>query len=113
MLLFGKKLSEENLIGTWKHPLLASWVNINGSPSYNYHDEIFVFKADKTFTFGEYGKSGALFEEKGTWKLSIDKTKIELTYESGEHSSIDIRKFNGSSFITTSIQGNDFVFKKG
>ena len=65
-----------------------------------------------TFSFGEYGKSRPLYEVKGRWRLSNDGKFIELFYEDGEKSSIDIRDFKGNSFITTSTQGKDFKFIK-
>ncbi len=120
-MLFKKRLNEENLIGIWKHPILASWGSISitskdgtntDQPFHDYHDEIFNFKADRTFTVGEYGKGGALYEARGTWRLSADKRRIEFLYDNGESISIDIREFDGRSFITTSIQGNDFKFTK-
>lgn len=120
-MLFKKRLTEKNLVGIWKHPLLASWGNIDVTDKdgnsrvnsfQNYHNEIFNFKPDGTFTFGEYGQNGPMYEAKGWWNLSADKTRIELSYENGEASSIDIRNFDGKSFITTSALGNNFKFTK-
>lgn len=121
-MLFKKKLTEKNLVGVWKHPILASWgsIEISGGkttpsqskPFQNYNIEIFTFRENGTFTFGEYTKSGPLYEGCGRWALSYDKTSIIFTYDNGETNRIDIREFNGDSFITTSIQGNDFKFTK-
>ena len=44
--------------------------------------------------------------------MSTDKKNIVFSYEDGETSSIDIREFDGTSFITTSREGNDFKFTK-
>lgn len=121
MLFFKKELSEKNLVGVWKHPLIGTRGNIEIVSSegtkqnhsfINYHFEIFNFKSDKTFTFGEYTSSGPLYEVQGRWRLSSDKKNIELSYDNGETSLFDIRKFDGKSFVTTSIQGNDFLYTK-
>ena len=118
-MLFKKRLTKENLVGVWKHQLLASWGNISitnkdghteEKPFNNYNYEVINFKHDGSFTFGEYGQSGPLYEVKGWWTLSVDKTRIEFSYQNGEKGSIDIRDFDGNSFITTSIQGNDFKY---
>jgi len=91
-MFFRKKLSEEGLIGIWKHPIEASRVSINGGNVVsNYNYEIFQFKANRTFSFGEYSKRGALYEVKGNWKLSNDKTRIEFFFDDGDKQSIDIR----------------------
>lgn len=120
-MLFKKRLTEENLVGIWKHPILASWGSIsitnkdghNEDKTFNnYHFEIFNFKSNGVFTFGEYTNNGPLFESTGYWRLSSDKTRIELSYENGEAGSIDIRNFDGKTFITTSVLGNDFKFTK-
>ena len=104
---------KDQLVGTWKHPLQVGAISINeieeASPVYN--NEIFKFNEDGTFVFGEYGDS-PLYEVKGNWKLSSDKKRIEFSYEDGETSSIDIREFDGTSFITTSREGNDYKFTK-
>lgn len=107
-----EKLSREQLIGTWKHPLYAGAISINDgekTPMYNY--EMFQFKADGTFVFGEYGAS-PLYEVNGRWELSDDRKNIEFSFDDGQTSSIDIREFDGSSFVTTSGQGNDFKYTK-
>ena len=105
--------SKEQLVGTWKHPIQIGAISINDSeeatPMYN--NEIFKFNEDGTFVFGEYGDS-LLYEVEGNWKLSNDKKRIEFSYENGETYSIDIREFDGTSFITTSWEGNDFKFTK-
>jgi hypothetical protein len=105
--------SKDQLVGTWKHPIQVGAISINEgeevSPVYN--NEIFKFNEDGTFVFGEYGDS-PLYEVEGNWELSSDKKRIEFSYESGETSSIDIREFDGTSFITTSREGNDFKFTK-
>ena len=111
--LFGNTITEKKLVGVWKHRILASWVSINDGPVHNnYHYEIFNFRSDNTFSFGEYGSSKPLFEVSGKWRLSSDRKNILLSYTTGESSSIDIRDFKGNSFITTSSQGKDFLFIK-
>ena len=105
--------SVDKLVGTWKHPIQVGSINVNEGEStslYNY--EIFKFKGDGSFVFGEYDGQSPLYEVEGNWKLSDDKTRIEFSYESGETSSIDIREFTGNSFITTSREGNDFLYTK-
>ena len=106
--------SSEQLVGTWKHPILIGAISINDSeeaiPVYN--NEIFTFYGDGTFVFGEYGESSTLYEVQGNWKLSDDKKRIEFSYETGETSSIDIREFDGTSFVTTSMEGNDFKYTR-
>lgn len=107
-----EQLSEEMLIGTWKHPIEVGAYSINDGenvPLYTY--EILQLKGDGSFVFGEYGKH-PLYEVKGNWKLSDDKTRLEMSFDDGETSSIDIREFNGNSFITTSREGNDFKYVK-
>lgn len=120
-MLFKKRLTEENLVGIWKHSLLPSWgvITITNKDGHkenktfnNYHVEIFNFKSNGAFTFGEYTNNGPFFEDKGLWRLSEDKARIELSYDNGETISIDIRNFDGRSFITTSALGNDFMFTK-
>ena len=104
--------TKEQLVGTWKHTFVASSVNINnGEPITQNHSEIFRFKSDGTFVFGEYGDS-PLFEVEGKWQLSEDKKYLVLSYDNGETVRIDIRDFDGNSFVTTSMQGNDFQFIK-
>ncbi|MBO4531866.1 MAG: hypothetical protein J5767_14645 [Paludibacteraceae bacterium] len=104
--------SKEQLIGTWKHPIEAGWVSMNeGEKMYQYNYEIFRFKEDGTFLFGEYGDS-PLYEVNGRWELSDDKKSLVFSYDDGETSSIDIREFTGDSFITTSREGNDFKYTK-
>lgn len=105
------QLSEEDLIGTWKHPIQTGSITVNGEETPVYNNEIFQFKGDGTFVFGEYGNS-PLYEAEGRWKLSDDKTRLEFSFDGGETSSIDIREFDGSSFITTSSEGNDFKYTK-
>ena len=105
------QLSEENLIGTWKHPIQTGSISVNGEDTPVYNNEIFQFKGDGTFVFGEYGES-PLYEAEGHWKLSDDKTRLEFSFDGGETSSIDIREFDGSSFITTSREGNDFKYTR-
>ena len=109
-----KQPSKEQLVGTWKHPIQVGAISINESEEVTpmYNNEIFTFNEDGTFVFGEYGESSPLYEVKGNWELSNDKKRIEFSYEGGETSSIDIREFDGTSFITTSIKGNDFKFTK-
>lgn len=116
-MFFKKKLTEKNLVGIWKHPILASWVRLEVSgvamkPIQNYNMEIINFRANGTFTIGEYGKSGPLYEGSGRWVLSTDKTTVLITYDNGVASHMDIREFNGHSFITTSVEGNDLMFTK-
>lgn len=111
--LFGNTITEKKLVGVWKHRILASWVSINDGPVHNnYHYEIFNFRSDNTFSFGEYGPSNPLYEVSGKWRLSNDRKYIELTYPTGELYNIDIRDFKGDSFITTSKEGKDFKFVK-
>lgn len=116
-MLFKRKPTEKQLVGVWKHQILASWgsIEVNNQrsqvlKSYNY--EIFNFRANGTFTFGEYGQSNPLYEYSGRWALSNDKTRILFTFANGESSSIDIRNFKGDSFVTTSMQGQDFKYVK-
>lgn len=105
--------SKSNMVGTWKHPLVASVVSVNdGDPISIVNNEIITLKEDGTFVMGEYGPSSTVYEVTGTWNLSDDKTLLEFTFEDGETNSIDIREFTGDSFVTTSIQGNDFKFTK-
>ncbi|MCR4827201.1 MAG: hypothetical protein K5882_09685 [Bacteroidales bacterium] len=105
--------SKEQLVGTWVHPIQAGTVSINDSKEVTpvYNNEIFTFSEDGTFVFGEYGDS-LLYEVTGIWEVSTDKKNIVFSYEDGETSSIDIREFDGTSFITTSREGNDFKFTK-
>ena len=109
-----KQPSKEQLVGTWKHPIQVGAISINESEEVTpmYNNEIFTFNEDGTFVFGEYGESSPLYEVKGNWELSNDKKRIEFSYENGETYSIDIREFDGTSFITTSMEGNDFKFTK-
>ncbi len=113
--------NNEQLVGTWIHPINVGLVSINvnngsdktASDSYNY--EIFKFKDDGTFVFGEYGGSGGqspLYEVEGKWKLTEDKKRLEFSFDNGQTSSIDIREFDGNSFVTTSREGNDFKYTK-
>lgn len=106
--------SKEQLVGTWKHPIQIGAISINESEEATplYNDEIFTFNEDGTFVFGEYGESSPIYEVKGNWNLSNDKKRIEFSYETGETSSIDIREFDGTSFVTTSMKGNDYKFTK-
>ena len=76
---------------------------------YNY--EVFQFKADGTFVFGEYGSS-PIYEVDGRWELSDDGKNIEFSFDDGQTSCIDIREFDGDSFVTTSREGNDFKYTK-
>lgn len=105
--------SREQLIGTWKHPINVGSINVNNgtesTPIYNY--EIFKFKGDGTFVFGEYGQS-PLYEVEGKWELSEDKQRLVFSFDDGETSSIDIREFTGNTFVTTSREGNDFKYTK-
>lgn len=109
-----EQLSKEQLIGTWKHPINVGSININNSAEstalYNY--EIFKFKNDGTFVFGEYDGQSPLYEVKGRWELTEDKHRLVFTYDDGETSSIDVREFDGDSFVTTSKEGNDFKYTK-
>lgn len=111
---FCQQPSREKLIGTWKHPIGTGYVSINnGDKIQNYNNEIFKFHADGTFVFGEYGHDQhALYEIEGYWALSKDKTKLIFTYDNGETGSIDIRDFNGNTFIITSKEGRDFIYTK-
>lgn len=105
--------SREQLIGTWKHPINVGFINVNNgtesTPIYNY--EIFKFKGDGTFVFGEYGQS-PLYEVEGKWELTEDKQRLVFSFDDGETSSIDIREFTGNTFVTTSKEGNDFTYTK-
>lgn len=103
--------SEEQLIGTWKHPIQVGSIIENGDTIPVYNNEIFQFKGDGTFVFGEYGAS-PLYEANGHWELSEDKTHLLFSFDDGQTSSIDIREFDGSTFITTSREGNDFKYTK-
>lgn len=112
-MLFSKKLTESNLVGVWKHPILASQFRINGGATRSiYNDEIFVLRADGTFTFGEYSSNGPLYESKGTWRTSDDRKWLVFSFPGGETSSMDIRNFDGRSFVTTSREGNKFKYTK-
>lgn len=108
--------SKEKLIGTWSHPLQVGQIEINTDDGkkiqdiYNY--EIFKFFGDGTFVMGEYDGSKPLYEVNGRWDLSDDNKYLLFSYEDGSSSHIDIRKFDGKSFVTTSRQGNDFLFTK-
>ena len=64
--------SQEQLIGTWKHPIQTGSFSINGEETPVFNNEIFQFKGDGTFVFGEYGAS-PLYEANGHWELSEDK----------------------------------------
>lgn len=121
MWFFNKKISEDALIGVWKHPINAGGGSFeikksdgttSNHPFVVYNFEIFHFRSNKTFTFGEYSNSGPLYEVQGRWKLSSDKKRIDFSYDNGDTYSMDIRNFNGKSFITTSAQGSDFLFTK-
>ena len=105
--------SREQLIGTWKHPINVGSINVNNgtesTPIYNY--EIFKFKGDGTFVFGEYGQS-PLYEVEGKWELTEDKQRLVFSFDDGETSCIDIREFTGNTFVTTSKEGNDFTYTK-
>lgn len=105
--------SREQLIGTWKHPINVGSINVNNgtesTPIYNY--EIFKFKGDGTFVFGEYGQS-PLYEVEGKWELTEDKQRLVFSFDDGETSSIEIREFTGNTFVTTSKEGNDFTYTK-
>ena len=105
--------SREQLIGTWKHPINVGSINVNNgtesTPIYNY--EIFKFKGDGTFVFGEYGQS-PLYEVEGKWELTEDKQRLVFSFDDGETSSIDIKEFTGNTFVTTSKEGNDFTYTK-
>lgn len=104
--------SKEKLVGKWVHPMYVGGIEINGKTTPIYNNEIFVFKSDGTFVFGEYDGAKPLYEVEGSWVLSKDKKKLVFIYEDGETSSMDIRDFKGNSFVTTSIQGNDFLYTK-
>ena len=116
-MLFKKTPSETQLVGVWKHRILASWASIEVNsrridlPN-NYNEEIFNFRPDGSFTFGEYSGSGPLYEVRGYWRLSPDKSRLLFSYLDGETSSIDIRDYTGRSFVTTSLEGNDFKYVK-
>lgn len=104
--------SKEQLIGTWKHPIQTGSISINNgekTPVFNY--EMFQFKGDGTFVFGEYGAT-PLYEVNGHWELSEDKKSLVFSFDDGQTSSIDIREFDGNSFITTSREGKDFKYTK-
>ena len=103
--------SKEQLIGTWKHPIQTGSISINGEETPVFNNEIFQFKGDGTFVFGEYGAS-PLYEANGHWELSEDKKSLVFSFDDGQTSSIDIREFDGSSFTTTSREGNDFKYTK-
>lgn len=105
-------ISEEALVGSWKHPI-ESKIHLGEEVISSFTYEIFKLKADKTFTLGEYGKkNNAFYENKGTWKLSNNKQRIEVTYDDGEKANFDVRNYDGTSFVTTSKMGNDFKFTK-
>ena len=99
------------MIGTWKHPIQTGSININGEENPVFNNEIFQFKGDGTFVFGEYGAS-PIYEANGHWELSEDKKSLVFSFDDGQTSSIDIREFDGNSFITTSREGNDFKYTK-
>lgn len=103
--------SKEQLIGTWKHPISVGSVKVDNESTTVYNYEIFKFKGDGTFVFGEYGQS-PLYEVEGRWELTEDKQRLVFSFDNGETSSIDIREFDGYSFVTTSKEGNDFKYIK-
>ena len=103
--------SKEQLIGTWKHPISVGSVKVDNESTTVYNYEIFKFKGDGTFVFGEYGQS-PLYEVEGRWELTEDKQRLVFSFDNGETSSIDIREFDGNSFVTTSKEGNDFKYTK-
>lgn len=103
--------SKEQLIGTWKHPIRVGSVKVDNKSTTVYNYEIFKFKGDGTFVFGEYGQS-PLYEVEGRWELTEDKQRLVFSFDNGETSSIDIREFDGYSFVTTSKEGNDFKYTK-
>ena len=70
--------SKEQLIGTWKHPISVGSVNVNNESTTVYNYEIFKFKGDGTFVFGEYGQS-PLYEVEGRWELTEDKQRLVVT----------------------------------
>ena len=116
-----KTLSEDGLIGVWKRAietksqLTAEYEDGRKVPSNvsTYTYEIFRFNANRTFSFGEYGSSlGAFYEYHGTWRLNNDKTKLELFFDDGVNNSIDIRDYDGRSFIITSEKGDDAKYTK-
>ncbi len=109
---FKTKLSEKGLIGIWKHSIQAFTLRINDNVFASYNNEIFKFNANRTFTFGEYSGNNALYEIKGTWRLNSDKTRIELLFDNGHVNSIDVRDYDGKTFIATSIEGNKFIYVK-
>ena len=104
---------KEQLIGKWKHPISVDSAIANdcadSTTVYSY--EIFNFKGDGTFVFGEYSQS-PLYEVEGKWELSEDNQRLILSFDEGEPSSIDIREFDGDSFVTTSKDGNDLKYTK-
>ena len=105
--------SKEKLVGKWKHPINSGAYSINGKTTVVYNNEIFVFKSDGTFVFGEYNEeSSPLYEVEGSCVLSKDKKKIVFIFDDGKTSSIDIRNFTGNTFITTSMEGRDFKYTK-
>ena len=53
-----------------------------------------------------------MYEVEGKWKLIEDKKRLEFSFDNGQTSSIDIREFDGNSFVTTSREGNDFKYTK-
>jgi hypothetical protein len=109
---FKRELSEKGLIGIWKHPIQACIIRLNENVFANYNNEIFQFNGNRTFIFGEYSKNGPLYEVKGTWRLSIDKTRIELFFDNGSTNSIDIHDYDEKTFATTSVEGNNFIYTK-
>lgn len=109
-------LTGDKLIGTWEHPIETkmSYSVDEGAEnefiSRTY--ERFVFKEDQTYIFGEYDKNNkALYEVAGTYKIDNDKGGINL-YVDSDQSFLDVRKFDGNTFVTTSLQGNDFLYTK-
>jgi hypothetical protein len=117
-----KTPDENGLIGIWKHPITSNvQISVKGKDASKSNEQSIVvsyerlrLKADKTFIFGEYSAkdSSPYYEVHGKWQLSNNKARLEFIYENGERGDIDIRKYDGKSFITTSREGNDFKFNK-
>ena len=115
-MLFKRKPSRDEMVGIWKQTSLAYGgdVIINGRKSsfQAYTTNVITLNRNGTFTIAEEGVRHSSFVEKGTWNLSADRGWLIFTHNTGEIIRMDIRDFKGNSFTTSSIMGNDLVFKR-
>lgn len=110
-------VSEKDFIGVWEHAIESqSSVEINGKKMDmgSTTVERFNFTDKENFTFGEYSTSSgkALYSVSGKWSYDSDSKQLAFEYPDGSKMQMDVREFDGSSFITTSKMGNDFKFEK-